>query len=417
MKVVFLSQSFARNMGYLENMLPKYLGRAGAEVHVITTDLPLYHHMGDAEQTYKGFAEPEKRAGRIEECENFTLHVLGHRKVLGHTWMSGLRSKLASLQPDIVQTTTTLGWLPLQATSAKRRQGFKLFVGSHYHSSVFPLARANRGWWHPEHLKCKLARALPGAVVSAASEKCYAITTDCAELAIRFFGMSAGKVEICPLGVDTEIFWPLSTDAVIRARRELRRQLGFADGEIVCVYSGRFSEEKNPLLLAQAIADLRRMGKPYRGLFVGNGVQADAIRSIDGSTVRAFVPVTELGDLFRASDIAVWPTQESTSMLDAAACGLPVVANDTMCAPERLTGNGLTYRLNDRADLQRTLLRLENAQTRRTLGHSGAIKMAREFSWQSIAARRYHDYQAALGIVPAARVLRDHGRELVGDSR
>jgi len=92
MKVVFLSQSFARNMGYLENMLPKYLGRAGAEVHVITTDLPLYHHMGDAEQTYKGFAEPEKRAGRIEECENFTLHVLGHRKVLGHTWMSGLRS-------------------------------------------------------------------------------------------------------------------------------------------------------------------------------------------------------------------------------------------------------------------------------------------------------------------------------------
>ena len=39
----------------------------------------------------------------------------------------------------------------------------------------------------------------------------------------------------------------------------------------------------------------------------------------------AIVPVRKLGGFFRAADIGVWPTQESTSMLDAAACALPAL--------------------------------------------------------------------------------------------
>src|SRR5438132_12739476 len=50
-------------------------------------------------------------------------------------------------------------------------------------------------------------------------------------------------------------------------------------------------------------------------------------------------------------------------MLDAAACGLPVVANDTMTASERLDGNGVRYRLNDQADLARVLLGLHNGRS------------------------------------------------------
>ena len=84
-------------------------------------------------------------------------------------------------------------------------------------------------------------------------------------------------------------------------------------------------------------------------------------------------------------------------MLDAAACGLPIVANDTITAYERLESNGMTYRLNDEADLVRALLTLRDARTRRALGDCGARKMAREFSWESVAQRRLRDYQIALG--------------------
>jgi glycosyltransferase involved in cell wall biosynthesis len=241
-----------------------------------------------------------------------------------------------------------------------------------------------------------MTRSLPGWLVSLFTEKCYAITSDCAEVAARFFGVPRNKIDICPLGVDTEIFKPISSPDERQARFQTRQRLGFSDSDIVCVYTGRLGEDKNPLLLARAVAQLIAAGEPFRGLFVGNGVQAQAIQSCSGSVTHAFVPVQELGDLYRAADIGVWPTQESTSMLDAAACGLPIVANHTMGAPERLDGNGLSYQLNDVEDLARVLRELRDAEMRRRLGMHGVQKMARDFSWESVAKRRLQDYQAAL---------------------
>ena len=83
-------------------------------------------------------------------------------------------------------------------------------------------------------------------------------------------------------------------------------------------------------------------------------------------------------------------------MLDAAACGLPVVVNDTLRATERIAGNGLQYRLNDRADLVRVLTRLLDEQLRQQLGAVGARRMIAEFSWRDLAARRLRDYEASL---------------------
>ena len=84
-------------------------------------------------------------------------------------------------------------------------------------------------------------------------------------------------------------------------------------------------------------------------------------------------------------------------MLDAAACGLPIVANDTMTAKERLDGNGVMYRLNDQTDLERALCGLRDVETRRVMGERGARRMAEQFSWDSIALRRIRAYEAALG--------------------
>lgn len=382
-------------MGYLETRLPKYLARLGAEVHVLAMDLSPYYQTRDFSETYGDFAE-QLGAGTVDSRDGYTLHILGHGKVAGHMRMKQLRQKLFTLHPDIVQTMVPIGWIPLDAAFWKSFLGYKLFTGSHHHASVFPLAAEKWRFMSWQRLRCLATRTIPGRLAGLATEKCYAITEDCADIAIRFFGVPRGKVETCPLGVDTELFHPVVGQRHAAERAAARAALGFSKGDVVCIYTGRFSEGKNPLLLAQAVAGMRERGEPYRGLFVGNGGQAAQIRQCAGCVTQPFVPVWELGALFRAADIGVWPTQESLSMLDAAACGLPIVANHTMVANERLAGNGRKYLLNDCEDLVRVLLELKDVETRARLGAYGARKMAQEFSWEAIAKRRLVDYEVAL---------------------
>ena len=84
-------------------------------------------------------------------------------------------------------------------------------------------------------------------------------------------------------------------------------------------------------------------------------------------------------------------------MLDAAASGLPVIANHTITASERLDGNGVIYKLEDLSDLIRVLESLREPGIRNTLGMAGASKMARDFSWARIALQRLQDYSTAAG--------------------
>lgn len=399
MKVVLLSESFTKNMGYMGNMLPKYLARFGAEVHMVTLDLPIYFHFKDFKETYSEFyAKSALSPHSVEHYDGYLLHVLGHKKIFGYMCMEGLWNKLNQIKPDIVYSFNAIGWIPMQAAVMKPFLGYKLFTGCHTTASVFPLAKRQNSLLEPEYVKVLMTRALPGRIVSLFTEKCYGATTDCADIASRFFGVQDKKIDICPLGVDTDIFRPVKDINDLHIRADVRKRFGFADSDIVCIYTGRFSEEKNPLVLAKAVAHLRELGEPFRAIFFGNGVQKESISSMPGCIIHPFVPVNELGDYFRAADIGVWPTQESTSMLDAAACGLPIVVNDTLLATERIEGNGLTYKLNDVDDMINELRNLRNPEERSRLGSAGAAKMKRNFSWESIARRRLTDFADAMAV-------------------
>lgn len=84
-------------------------------------------------------------------------------------------------------------------------------------------------------------------------------------------------------------------------------------------------------------------------------------------------------------------------MLDAAACGLPIVVNNTLRAVERIDGNGLTYDLNDQASLERIMSSLLDGVARKRLGDVGARRMAEQFSWNALVQRRVSDYRRSLG--------------------
>lgn len=397
MRIVILSETFAKNMGYLGNMLPKYLARLGPDVHVIAMDLLPYYQREDFRGIYGNLKGADVMPpGTVKEVDGYTLHIIDHRKVLGYMKMKGLFRKLISLRPDVVCSMTAIGWIPLDAAFYKLLLGYKLFTGSHNTASTFPLAKREAPFWDREIIECFFSRAVLGRLVSLITEKCYAPTCDSAEIAWRFFGVQRHKVKVMHLGVDTDFFRPVVSKVDEKERKSLREQLGFEEGDIVCIYTGKMTEDKNALLLAQAVDKLRSLGVPFRGLFIGEGMQKGELMKSKVSEVLNFMPYYKLPAYYRASDIAIWPTNESTSMLDAAACGIPIIVSDGIFYREHVNGNGLVYRMNDLDDLVNKLQSLRDSLERKRLGEAGAEKMAKYFSWQSVAKRRLKDFAASL---------------------
>lgn len=396
MRVVLLNESFPEGMGYAGTAIPKTMQAMGVDVHYVTAGLPVYHGMANYAETYGEFHRGADVPGSTRQVDGYQVHFLDYRLGFGGARLLGLREKLAELRPDIVQTLNHVAWPPLTAALNRRNGGYKLFTGNHTTASVYPLARMDAGLLNPLRIKEYLIRTLPGRFISKQIERCYGATSDCSEVARRFMGVPVEKLTTLPLGVETDLFHPAANSEEHARAKALRQELGVGPDEIMCVYTGRFSDDKNPALLAEAVAEVRAEGAPYRAVFFGEGVQRDRVSASEGAIVRPFVHYTGLADLYRAADIGVWPTQESTSMLDCAASGRPIVVNDTIAAVERVDGNGLTYRLNDRDDLKRALCALRSPGTRNALGTAGADKIAAKYSWRALVQVRLDDYAAAI---------------------
>jgi glycosyltransferase involved in cell wall biosynthesis len=396
-RIVFVQVWHGEKMGYVDRFLPRAMAALGHDVHLVTSNVQPYFDLPSYRETYQPqFGPPIVPCGIRQRDDGVWLHRLPHGTFRGRLRIRGLFAKLRALRPDIVQGFEVNCITTYEAALYQACLGYELFLEAHIHASVFPpatrvLARGPR--WRWEWYKATL-----GQLVSARTRKCYPISTDAADIATRFFGMPPRKVQIEPLGTDTALFRPPQGPTEQRVRHELRARLGFSTADIVCIYTGRITRDKGPTVLAEAIARLVAAGDPFRGLFVGQG-PAELTHSIarcPGCVLHPFVPVDDLPPLYQAADVAVWPKQESTSQLDAAACGLPLILSDCVQVRERIEGNGLTYRDGDGANLAAQLGRLKDAEIRRRMGAVGRKRMVEHFDWRLLAARRLTDYAAAL---------------------
>lgn len=395
MRIAVVANYYSTSMGYIQNCLPHALSRLGHEVTLVASTLQPYGLSPFYRETYEPFLGPPVVTPGTSVDRGVPVRRLPYFAARGRLGLRGLSKYLRQLHPDVVEVVDHASITALQAAWSKRRVGFKLFTANHVLASVFPPAWNDRPG-PLSLLRLEAFSRLPGRLVSRASEACYAPTADAGDLAIRFFGVDEGKVRYLPLGVDTEIFHPIDGRDDHTRRQDIREGLGAGAEDILCIYTGRLNEDKGPEVLARAVELLRRQGHPYRGLFIGQGEREKRLREYDGASVIPFMPYTELGSYYRSADIGVWPKQESTSMLDASACALPIVVSDRVQAADRVEGSGITYTEGKEESLAAVLLHLKERAKRESLGAVGAKRMANELSWDEIARRRAMDYQAAM---------------------
>ena len=398
MKIVFLQVWHGENMGYSDSFLPPAVAALGHEVHLVASNVRPYFTSEMYREVYEPhFGPPIVPCGVTRQSNGVSVHRLPHAWYRGMLRIRGLYRKLAELRPDVVQTFGLNVCVNHEAALYKPLLGYRLFCEARVHRSVF--AYANSSAPLRTHLYWRLRKYVLGRFVSLMTTRCHPISADCAEIAVRFFGMSPHKIEVAPLGTDTNLFRPPQTRAEHDARCTLRQQLGFRDNEIVCIYTGRLTRDKGPLVLAHAVVRLVAEGAPFRGLFVGHGPPgiAERIRQSPGCVVRPFVPAAELAPLYQAADLAVWPKQESTSQIDAAASGLPLILSHNVRVTERIEGNGLTYSEGDSDDLADKIRGLRNPELRQRMAAVGRQRAVALFDWRRLAARRVADYVAARG--------------------
>ena len=383
MKIVFLSVWFSDRMGYIENCLPKALAKLGNEVHVISSTAQVYYNEPNYDAIYKPYLGDRIQAEGSSSVDGFTLHRLPFGTIQGKIYIKKLGKKIKEIDPDVVQSLDAFSFLSFQGTYYKLFHGYKYFTANHIVASVFPLYQASS---IAKRFSFWVTRTIPGRAIALLTSRCYPATIDALHIAVNYYGVPLKKAKLAPLGVDTDIFSPNRIGCM------KKEDFGIDSTDILCIYTGRFTEGKNPLLLAKAVEKLVADNQPFKALFVGDGPQKDEIKDCNGCFVHDFVPYHELPDFYYMADIGVWPRQESTSMLDATSCGLPIVISDKVQATERVDGNGLTYAENDVDDLVKSLMKLKDAEFRTLLSKHGIDKIMNNYSWLSIAQERMKDY-------------------------
>ncbi len=386
MKIAIISEWFSEQMGYAENYLPPAFGRLGNEVHLITSDLQVY---GTEKELYEKVYQ-EHLGGAIVPTgifakDSYTLHRSKH-SLNGGLHIVNLEQKISEINPDLVYCFEINSRDTETVAKIKEKYNFKLVSESRIHMSVFqPPKTLNQKIW-------QFKLWAKGRLLSRKVDLFYPIAPDVRYLIIKYFGVPKKKCKLTSLGVETNLFNPKLT---IVERNEYRSKMGFNDDDVVCLYAGKFTDSKGPLILAKAVNYLYSKGHTkIKALFVGQGSEdyLAEMQKNNNCFFHSFVNSHELVNFYCAFDIGVWPLQESTSQLDAAACGMPIIISNKVEDVFRIDNNGLSYKQGDIVDLAQKILMLSEPDLRKKMGRMGIEKIQKYYSWEALAINKIADF-------------------------
>jgi glycosyltransferase involved in cell wall biosynthesis len=389
MNILIVSEWFSDDMGYAENYLPEAFGKLGHDVHVLTSDLQVYATSPQYKKIYqKKLGKRIVRTGVFLK-KNFTLHRNFHQIKLGQINISGIQEKIKKIKPDVVYCFEVNQILTVEIAKLKEKFNFIMCCESRLHNSVIDKSFWGKFKFLIRNIFFKLTNTIDKV------DRFYPISPDVLSNIVKHLNVPKSKCRLTSLGVNTNLF----KNYHHTLSKSFRNKLNFNNKDIICLYTGRFVDDKGPLILAKAINALQSMGfKNIKGLFVGDGSTSykNKLKINKGCTVIPFVTQNKLPIIYNSCDIGVWPLQESTSQLDAMACSLPIILNNNLKDISRVKGNGLLFKLNDFEDLAKKILFLQNKRKRISMGKIGRNRIFSKYSWEVLASQRVKDFRAIL---------------------
>ncbi len=215
---------------------------------------------------------------------------------------------------------------------------------------------------------------------------------------LRDKGYTGPMTVIPQFGVDPALFAPAAL-----------RPAGRQGGRFVIGFAGRLIVAKGILILLKALATL---GGDWELRVVGVGeaqAQARELATRLGIAERvAFLgqqPSTAMPEMLRSFDLLVvpslttprWKEQFGRLLVEAMACGVPVIGSDSGEIPHVIGDAGIVVPEGDAEALRNAILRLrDDARERADLAQAGRARVLDLFTQEAVARRTYAVYQEIL---------------------
>jgi len=220
-------------------------------------------------------------------------------------------------------------------------------------------------------------------------------------------GIAAERIRIIPNGVDAARFRPARSED---ERRAMRSALSIRGSRFVVATIAALRPEKNHDMLLEAAARIGARRNDFLFLVVGDGSERERLRHRTedlslGDGVRFLGRREDIPGILAAADASVLcshPVVETfpLAVLEAMACGVPVVASDVGAVREMIADGeeGRIVPPGDVEALAGALVSLAEApEAARAMGSRGRARVVRDFTVETMVGRYAEMFGEALG--------------------
>lgn len=375
-----------------------YMGRGGAELGI----LKLISGLGPAFDhricTTRGFDAEFARSHFFED----RIDVAGSPRLRLQFPLFRLARIMRRYRPHIVHTRN---WGAIEAVAAAKLVGVPAVVHSEH------------GYEVDMFTGLPLRRRLFRRAAYAMADAVFTLTRELRDFHARQAWIAPESIGVIYNGVDTQRFSPCG-----KSRLGMRRELGLPEHAFVVGSVGRLVPIKDQQTLLKAAAILGSSDIDIRVLLVGSGSEREKLQNLGSGILPDRVCFADdssrVPEMLNAMDVFVLPSLGegmSNTLLEAMACGLPVLATNVGGNPEIIENNrcGCLFTPKDADWLAEKLMLLaHDPDLMHQLGTAARRHMIEKFSLQRMLEtyRSFYLDLAARRQVVAARTGTAHVR-------
>ncbi len=218
---------------------------------------------------------------------------------------------------------------------------------------------------------------------------------------MKWLNVPEKKIAVVPLAVSDRFAPPANREQV---KTDVMKRYGIRENFMLFV--GNLEPRKNLIRLMRAFEKARgKLGSGYQLVICGKRgwLYKEILETFEqvnesGSVILTdYVSEVELLELYQSADMFVFPTLYEgfgLPVLEAMACGAPVITSDVSSLPEIAGAAALTVNPNDTDQIANAIIRLAGSTELRGELREKGIKRAALYSWAKTARATQEVYES-----------------------